>query len=303
MRWPADHPALVDPELAPWAAAVDDVVPGARAISVLRYLPGRRVAALVEYRGELAVLKVFASPRARGNVRRLESLASTSAAALVPKIVGSDAAGHVLAVSYRRGALPASLSDSHYAERFDGVGRALRRLHDSGAELDRVWHWDREVAQLRGRAVPATREIVEALERSTSWLAGAGTVPAHRDFHPRQVVLPDDGSVALIDLDDAAMAPRALDVGNMLAHLRREQFTGARRPGVVNDAADAFLDGYGHAAEMDAGSVTCWTLLAVARLAALAESRHGDLGQRDALLAYCAGEAGGIRSMSSPASR
>ena len=287
MQWPTDHPASTDPMLMPWAGGLDEVVPGARMKTVLRYLPGRRVATLVEYEGELAVVKVFASPRARGNTRRLHALAASSAAHLVPTALGADAAGHVLAVNYRQGILPKSLSDAQYPACFYRVGAALRQIHDSGAELDRVWDWEKEVAQLRRRVTPATVDVVDLVAASTSWLSGAPLSPAHRDCHPRQVIVEADGTVAFIDLDDAAMAPRGLDVGNMLGHLVRERLTGKRSARVTVEASEAFLHGYGPCAELDEDMVTGWTMLAVARLAGLAENRHGDGPQRDALHAYC----------------
>jgi len=284
--WPADHPVSTDPGLSPWAGGIDEVAPGARVVEVLRYLPGRRVATLVEHGRELAVVKVFASPRARGNVRRLHALAGSRAAALVPGVLGCDAAGHVLAVTYRHGVLPGSVPDADYAAHFVPIGAGLRRLHDSGSELDRLWEWEQEVTQLRRGAVPATTDLVETLVSSTRWLGGAALVPAHRDFHPRQVVLGADRSVAFIDLDDAAMAPRGLDIGNMLGHLVRERATGARPVAATTAASEAFLEGYGACAGIDEGLVTAWTMLTVARLAGLAESRHGDTDQRDTLLGH-----------------
>jgi Ser/Thr protein kinase RdoA (MazF antagonist) len=245
------------------------------------------VATLVEHEGQLAVVKVFASPRARGNVRRLRALAETEAAALVPTVIGSDATGHVLAVTFAPGVLPASLSDAQYPACLARVGAALRRLHDSGTELDRVWDWENEVTQLRRRATAATIEAVETVVTSTSWLAGAPLVPSHRDLHPRQVVVAADRSVSFIDLDDAAMGPRGLDVGNMLGHLAQERICGGRSAAAARHAGEAFLEGYGPCLDLDESVLTGWTLLAVARLAGLAESRNRDIAQRDALLAHC----------------
>ena len=303
MPWPTNHPVFVDPALTPWAAGLDEVVAGSRAECVLRYLPGRRVATLVDYEGELAVVKVFASPRARGNARRLGAFAASPAAFLVPTVLGRDAAGHVLAITYRHGDLPASLSDAQYAACFYRVGAALRRIHDSGAELDRAWDWEKEVAQLCRGAVPATVDLVDTLVASTRWLAGAPLSPAHRDCHPRQVVVASDGTVGWIDLDDAAMAPRGLDVGNMLGHLLRERIVGARSLRATVEASEAFLDGYGPCPELDEGVLTGWTVLAVARLAGLAESRHRDIAQRDALLAYCTVDRARVSDVSSHAIR
>ena len=271
--------------------------------TVLRYLPGRRVATLVDYEGELAVVKVFASPRARGNTRRLHALAGSSAAHLVPTALGVDAAGHVLAVNYRHGILPKGLSDAEYPACLYKVGAALRQLHDCGAELDRVWGWEKEVAQLRRRVTLATVDVVDLVAASTIWLSGAPLSPAHRDCHPRQVIVGADGTVAFIDLDDAAMAPRGLDVGNMLGHLVRERLTGKRSARVTVEASEAFLHGYGPCAELDEGVVTGWTMLAVVRLAGLAETRHHDAAQRDALHAYCSVDLAGVGAVSSHAGR
>ena len=274
MPFPADHPAVLDPALGEWAGGLDEAA------------PGRRIAVLTRLDGATVVVKVFASPRARGNARRLLALAATPVAGIVPAVVGCDHSGHVLAVTYRDGTIPDHLPDSAYAAHFADVGHALRSLHDSGADLDREWGRDEEVAQLVRRHVPATAELVHRLEVSTQWLRGAPTVPSHRDFHPRQVVVTPGGGIALIDLDDAAMAPRGLDVGNMVAHLVRERVTG-RRPAAVTEAATAeFLEGYGSSRDLDATTVRAWTTLSLVRLAALAETRHQDPPQRDALVAH-----------------
>jgi hypothetical protein len=287
--FPADHPALLDPALAEWAAGLEDAAPGGVPGQVLRHLPGRRIAVLTELDGQTVVVKVFASPRARGNARRLLALAATPVAGIVPGVVGCDHEGHVLAVTYRDGVIPDHLPDAEYSGHFAAVGRALRRLHDSGAELDRSWGRDEEVAQLVRRHVPTTAELVRHLEVATHWLRAAPTVPSHRDFHPRQVVVTTEGGIALIDLDDAAMAPRGLDVGNMIGHLVRERVTGRRPASVTEAATAAFLDGYGSSEDLDAATLQAWTTLSLVRLAALAETRHQDPAQRDALVAHVQG--------------
>jgi len=83
------------------------------------------------------------------------------------------------------------------------------------------------------------------------------------------VVSTDDG-VRFIDLDDSAMAPRALDMGNFLAHLHMEAFLGRRAKAAATGAVDSFVSGYGS----EPPALRSWTQLALARLAALAETRH-----------------------------
>lgn len=271
MRWPPEHPAVTDPALSPWRAGADELCPDAEVLAVLRHLPGRRVASLVHAPKGPAVLKVFASPRARGNHRRLATLAATTAAAVVPRPLAADGAGHVGLVEFVAGTPMPLLDDDAYVAAAAAAGLALRRLHASGAVLDRAWGPGEELEQLGRTAGTASRAVVEAASRR--WAPGAadGLVPAHRDCHPAQAVAGRAG-VRWIDLDDAAMAPAALDVGNFLAHLDKEAATGSRGGQVVEAAAAAFVDGYGRCPD----GMGAWRALALARLAALAETRHRD---------------------------
>ena len=238
--------------LARWCAGADEICPDAEVVEVLRYVPERRVATRVRVDGRDAVLKIYRATRARGNHRRLAALAATPAASLVPAPVAIDSSGHVGLVEFIDGIpLPADAARQ--------AGEVLRRLHDSGAVLDRDWSVADELAQLRRTAGEQTADAVEsAIRRWTP--PDSERVPSHRDCYPAQAVLTSNG-VRLIDLDDAAMAPRALDVGNFTAHLIKD---GAR------DAVPEFLAGYGDVpADHDR-----WERLSLARLAALAETRH-----------------------------
>ena len=71
-----------------------------------------------------------------------------------------------------------------------------------------------------------------------------------------------EGEVRWIDLDDAAMAPRGLDVGNFVAHLRRDAVVGADRQrgleaveqgagGRPEQAAEVFRPAASHERERD----------------------------------------------------
>src|SRR6478672_1765000 len=230
MRWPADHPQLTDDALRPFEPAAAELADGSRVVRVLRHLDRRRVATLIEREsdGRPAVLKVFASPRARGNDRRLRILAAGSAAAIVPSSLDVDRQGHVHLASYHPGRELVELADDDFAGACRRVGVALRRLHDCGAQLDRNWGWEQEAAQLVRQALPSTSAAIQQLLDGAPDMDGVDWVCAHRDCHPGQVIVERSGAVRWIDLDDCAMAPRALDVGNMVAHLRRENLRGAR---------------------------------------------------------------------------
>lgn len=279
---PAEDAAVAD---ALRRALAEPAAPlaGVRLGPVLRRVAGRRVTFSGRRLGVDVVVKCFASPRARGNARRLEALRAAGLADVVPTALATSSDGCVGVVSYRLGTVMEALGDVGFVEAARETGEALRRVHDSGAALDRTWAPADECAQLLRRA-PESCRAAAAAEAARAPVAGA-LVPSHRDLHPRQVVRPTDASgVCLIDLDDCALAPRGLDVGNMVAHLRREAVVGRRSPAVAAAAVEAFLEGYGAPPE----DLLAWERLALARLAGLAESRHGRPVERDALLALLA---------------
>jgi Ser/Thr protein kinase RdoA (MazF antagonist) len=256
VRWPPDHPAVTDPALARWSAGAESICPDAEVVQVLRYVPGRRVATRVRTGGSEAVLKIFASPRARGNHRRLTALASTD---LVPYPLAVDETGHVGLMEFIDGT---PLSADRSPDAAHQAGAAVRRLHDSGARLDRAWSVADELAQLRRTAGPQTHAAVEEAIRRWTPASLNTSVPSHRDCYPAQAVLTSRG-VRLIDLDDAAMAPAGLDVGNFTAHLIKDE--------AAPETVAAFIEGYGEVPAEHAS----WERLTLARLAALAETRHG----------------------------
>jgi Ser/Thr protein kinase RdoA (MazF antagonist) len=263
--WPPDHPLLTDPALAPFREAADNLCERAEIIRVLRYLPGRRVTTLVHTAGEDAILKVYSSPRARGGHRRLKAFAITDAAELVPRSLGCDR-GHVGLIEFVHGTPLSDLPEDGLSDATRLVGAALRRLHESSAVLDRRWTSEDEIAQLRKTAGDQTRAAIDVFVRNTPPPSTTTLVPSHRDCYPAQAVLSAAG-IRFIDLDDCAMAPRALDVGNFMAHLARDGVMGAGSASMVEDA---FLQGYGEVSS----DVEWWKLASLARLAALAETRH-----------------------------
>ena len=282
MHWPADHPLHHDEVLAAFAAAADELCARATVLETFRYVPGRRVTTLIDVAGRPAVLKIFANPRARGNHRRLRAMELAGLGAIVPRSLGCDRSGHVGLISFRPGAVLDTLADARFVDASGRAGVALRRLHDSAAALDRVWTRADEVRLLRKRAPQSMQHVLDGMDLESGSVDDGPLVTSHRDCHPRQLVH-TGGDVAWIDLDDAAMAPAALDVGNLVAHLTREAVTDRRSISVAVAEQEAFLAGYRWPAG-GSGLLAQWVQLALLRLAGLAESRHGSPGERDALL-------------------
>ena len=273
MQWPLDHPAVTDEALAPWAHQAETIAPGAQVVRLLRHLPGRRVATQVRTAdGQTAVLKVFASPRARGNHRRLEALQRSNVRNLVPRPRGVDATGHVSLVEWVDGVMFDQTPDDRFAEAAFQVGVSLRQLHESSVHLDRSWTIREELALLDKWRTPTVQRLTMSMggiEHLADMLADEPLVTAHRDCHPRQAVI-SHGAARWIDLDDCAMAPAALDVGNIMAHLKREAAIGLRNQTAADAAVAAFHRGYG---PLPATTGT-WELLSLVRLCGLAETRH-----------------------------
>lgn len=290
MRWHDLGEVTADARLADALTAAaawrDDV----EVDTVLRHVAGRRMTALGTERGATVVVKVFHGQRARGNHRRLEALRAAGLGPLVPHSLGHDPSGRVAVLGHQPGVVLDRLDDARFVAASADAGAALRRLHDSGAALDREWTLVDELAQLRRRATADTLPMAAMLEQCAGDRTAATLVPSHRDCHPRQLVV-TSSSVHWIDLDDCAMAPRGLDLGNMAAHLTREGVIGRRAPHVAAAARERFLAGYG--AHRDVADLARWELLSIVRLAGLAETRHGSPAERDALLRVAA--AGSVR--------
>jgi Ser/Thr protein kinase RdoA (MazF antagonist) len=295
MQWPPDHPIAHDVKLAEaWNAAsllCDEQGFTATMALPLRYMPGRRLTSLVSAQsGQRAILKLFHSPRARGNARRIELLSATDASAFIPALLALESSGRAGLFTFLEGTLLDEISDEKFIDALRITGTQLRALHQCGAELDRSWTFEDEAAQLVRRAPASLAALVES-ELDHARLLGCNSeqlVPSHRDFHPRQIVVQTkSNTVRFIDFDDAAMAPAGLDVGNMIAHLRREHVMGARTPEVVASAIDALLHGYGPSTE---ALVTrqMWERIALVRLACLAETRHADVPQQEQIVALLA---------------
>lgn len=279
MQWP-DHLLPDDERLHDALGASFEFRPEVTVTEVLRHVPGRRVTALATDGARTLVVKVFHSPRARGNHRRLSALAAAGLADIVPPSYGCDDTGHVGVVGHRPGVELQSVTHDEWVPSCRRAGVALRRLHESDADLDRKWTVDDEIAQLRTMTPDHLMSQVDGVIDTAALLHGTPLVPSHRDCHPRQLVV-DGEHVAWIDLDDCTMAPAALDVANMLAHLTREAVVGRRTADLVAAARAAFLDGYGG---IDRAHCRAWEQLSLARLAGLAETRHHAPAERDSLL-------------------
>jgi aminoglycoside phosphotransferase (APT) family kinase protein len=138
--------------------------------------------------------------------------------------------------------------DETVAER---VAEALHALHCSGIELERQHSLDDELGALHAR-VTATfaagsrspahtclARLENALDGRLDWRFR----PIHRDIYHDQVLVTRRG-LGLLDFDDAAMSEPAVDVANVLAHLRLLALEEPSRAAALAAPSAAFVGRY-----------------------------------------------------------
>jgi Ser/Thr protein kinase RdoA (MazF antagonist) len=263
--------AVVPAPVSVVASAAEAVVGGPVRLAVLKDKPGRRCTWRAVGPGGTVVVKAYASERAPVVAARLDALAAGPAEPLVPnvRLVNPE---HRLVVldqipgrPLREAVLAGDLGTCWR------VGNLLGRWH-------RAWRGkkpaplrphtlDDELAVLRSVAANAPPAIGAAVELAVGdgWEAWPCDGVVHRDLYEDQVLL--GPTVGLIDLDDAALGPPELDLGNLLAHLhllgRRTRFSLA--------VADQILVGWCHGSGSppDPARLTACRRLALLRLACI----------------------------------
>jgi hypothetical protein len=222
-----------------------DIVGSPVELEVLRSKPNRRRTLRARGPERTAIVKQYASDRAKVVARRVAALAAGPAEPLVPSVLHFDRESHTVVLSEIPG------RPLRHALLFRELG-ACRR---AGAALG-TWHaaWTgtapdglsehtaaREIdiisLLLEDTSPPIARAVSDALPiLSGAWRC---TTVVHRDLHEEKILI--GGLVGLIDLDDAALGPPELDMGNLVAHL--ELLERRRRVSLVA-AARALFDGY-----------------------------------------------------------
>ncbi|MFQ5653285.1 MAG: aminoglycoside phosphotransferase family protein [Planctomycetota bacterium] len=158
------------------------------------------------------------------------------------------------------------------------AGFPEHRIKDEARVLEeRLAVFERTLVDAQGKARELTGRVLAALAEVSS----EAPLLCHRDFHDKQVLL-DGEKGCLIDLDLAAAGPPALDVGNIIAHLRLRALKGARLPwreiaaGVVERAVPA---------RGIEASLSAWTASTLLRLGLIYARRRRTKDLIDNLLA------------------
>ena len=242
-------PQAVDPGAALSLVKEHVLAFGARRmrVEVVRYRPGSR--AVLRHRvGRLGLYARVIRPASLSPfLGGWELIARSSFVA--PRVVGHWADGGVVWLSeipgknlrrlIRRGTQPdsAALLDglaTLWTQREVGPQRQPFNLSSAYGRAKRSFrHFARDndgTSALIKRIIQTMDPFVESWRPSSI---------AHNDFYDDQILVLDDGRLALVDLEEAGPGDPMLDVGNFLAHLRWSARFGSQREG---SGATSYLD-------------------------------------------------------------
>jgi Ser/Thr protein kinase RdoA (MazF antagonist) len=239
----------------------------------LKHKPGRRLTLRARGPTGSAIVKIYRSDRVARVAERISALADGPPEPEIPGVLAVDVSERVLVLSDLTGApLREAVLEANEVE-CRRAGKAIARwhrawAHEPPAALAEHTIED-ELAVLVDRAAMAPREIGARVAGALPSVRDAWTpdTVVHRDLYEEQVLLGE--RVAMIDLDDVALGPPELDVGNLVAHLDLLELRSERD---LAGSKAAFLEGYETVATLDPELLERCRTLARLRLACI----HGE---------------------------
>jgi Ser/Thr protein kinase RdoA (MazF antagonist) len=215
-------------------------------VELLKDKPGRRSTMRASGSGRSAIVKVYESERAATVAARVRGLAGGLREPVVPQVLLLDEALHLVVLSEVPGVPLTRSLTSGDRQTCARAGAALGAWHAAGCGTAPGAHRPhtvaRELAILDARLEHTPDELAAAVRAALPALAdgdwGWPTI-IHRDLYEEQIMVGE--RIGLIDLDDSALGPPELDLGNLLGHLLLLE----RRSGVdMASVTNAFLDAY-----------------------------------------------------------
>ncbi len=254
---------------------LEDLLGSPVELEVLKDKPGRRQTARARGPRGTAIVKRYTSDRAPVVAARVQALADGPSEPVLPAVLRCDPDAHLVVLTEVPG-----IPFSHDLDAAGRVGRALGAWHTwwagqrPGPLSDHTPA--RELAILDGwlaRSGTGPASAASAARRQLGNIAWESTTVVHRDLYEEQVLIGSD--VGLIDLDDVALGPAELDLGNLLAHLH---LLGRRQQLDVRSAASTLLAAYrATGPTLDDDLLDALRLLSLCRLVCI----HGDAGLLD----------------------
>jgi Ser/Thr protein kinase RdoA (MazF antagonist) len=245
-------------------------------VEELKHKPGRRTTSRAVGARRTAIVKVYASERAPIVAARLRALAAGPPEPVVPEVLLCDTEAHLVALSEVPGvplreALVGGELDT-CARAGEVIGRWHRAWHGSSPEALVPHTVERELEILGARMESASSEVATAVRAvlpevaATTW---EHSTIVHRDLYEEQVLVAE--RIGLIDLDDAALGPPELDVGNLVAHI---DLLAIRAEIDMTAATQALIQGYRRTGPaLDPGLLARCRALTLLRLACIHDNR------------------------------
>ena len=211
----------------------------------LKDKPGRRRTLRATGPRDSAIVKIYASDRAATVAARVGALGAGPAEPMVPRMLLCDPSRRLVVLSYVPGrplrdavvtgdgeaCARAGLALGAWHAYWRGRAPRCLRRHTSEREI--------EIIDARAGALPAaTAARVRRLARRLRPTWAHSTV-VHRDLYEDQVLVGE--RIGLIDLDDAAVGPPELDMGNLLAHIELRALRAGEGPAGISET---LLEGY-----------------------------------------------------------
>lgn len=193
-------------------------------LEVLKDKPGRRTTSRAAGPKRTAIVKVYASERAPMVAARLGALAAGPSEPVVPEVLLCDAEAHLVALSDVPGVpLRVAILDGDLdtcARAGSVIGGWHRAWEGRSPDALRPHTAERELEILRSRIEGASPEVAAAVGAVLPAVVEGDwefATVVHRDLYEKQVMVGE--RIGLIDLDDAALGPPELDLGNLLGHI------------------------------------------------------------------------------------
>ena len=172
----------------------------------------------------------------------------------VPRALAYSEKHHLLLLDVVPGVALSTLARTQRRSAFFQLGKALKELHATAppASLPQSTRFTPEALTRTAATISEARpDVAAAVQRLTTRLiarhetCSAGKpVFLHGDLHPKNILL-DRERLYLLDLDQAAVGPAAIDLGSVIAGLHCDACTGSITPREASSLTHAILSGYG----------------------------------------------------------
>ena len=204
----------------------------------------------------LAYAKVYAGDEGRAIFNIHVHVADSMPDGLhVPRALSYFDSHHLLLLEPITGISFSTLESNRREDAFYLLGKTLRQFHrisppSSVPESTRLTPAAlRQAALVISEARPDAASMVQRLTRQLlaqhEEFSSTETVLLHGDVHPKNVLLDRDQRLFLLDLDQAAVGPAAVDLGGVIAGLYCDACTGSLSLSEASSLTRAFLSGYG----------------------------------------------------------